>query len=151
MTEFRREFLARDQQKILRNLQLLVRLKQPVVLADCHPVQTAGPGGVDDFAERHLPVDRLGGVYVQIQPQLHASSSFPAFGSGRAIRPGVFLLFHHSRNAFPAQEQFRFFSSFFKKKSDRARIVSARVIHFKKEFAEKRGEIPCKIGTFVVE
>ena len=41
VTEFRREFLARDQQKILRNLQLLVRLKQPVVLADCHPVQTA--------------------------------------------------------------------------------------------------------------
>jgi hypothetical protein len=87
---------------------------------------------------------------VQIQPQLHASSSFPAFGSGRAIRPGVFLLFHHSRNGFPAQEQFRFFSSFFKKR-DWARIASARVIHFKKEFAEKRGEIPCKIRTFVVE
>jgi hypothetical protein len=43
------------------------------------------------------------------------------------------------------------FFRLFSKKCDRARIASARVIHFKKEFAEKRGEIPCKIRTFVVE
>ncbi|MBQ1405245.1 MAG: hypothetical protein IIZ00_03410 [Oscillospiraceae bacterium] len=65
-------------------------------------------------------------------------------------RMGVFFCFTIAETLSRRKSNSDFFR-LFSKKCDRAWIASARVIHFKKEFAEKRGEISCKIRTFVVE
>ena len=76
MAEIRGDLNAGDQQKVRRD-RYAGQIRERIMVADRHAVQSCGPGTIDDLRRSQPPVVGRRGMHMQIQGQYHLARSFP--------------------------------------------------------------------------
>ena len=76
VAEIRGDLNAGDQQEVRRDLYA-GQIRERIMVADRHAVQSGGPGTIDDLRRGQPPVVGRIRMYMQIQGQYHLARSFP--------------------------------------------------------------------------